>query len=105
MTTTPATVANVIRIQSTQTAFAAIMTGGAVACWGLTAGGGPPGTTTKALIASGVFEVFAAQSAFAALKTDGSVVAWGSSTGGGNSSAVAANQRCLSAQQRYAHNH
>ncbi len=92
---------NVIDVQRTRGAFAALKSDGSVVAWGRASRGGDPtdltglSATVKSLsdlnsdfiadeISSGVKSIFSNMDAFAALKNDGSVIVWGNTQRGGD---------------------
>ncbi len=78
----------VVAIQSTGGAFAALKSNGSVVTWGSSDYGGNSAAVATQL-SSGVRQIFSTGGgAFAALKSDGSVVTWGRSEYGGNSASV-----------------
>ncbi|CAE7275675.1 HERC2, partial [Symbiodinium necroappetens] len=85
----------VVHIQATRSAFAALREDGSVVAWGSPGDGGDCHSVADRLVA--VSEIQAARGAFAALLADGSVVCWGQEDRGGNCAAV--QEQLLDVQQ------
>ena len=77
---------DVIKLQSTDFAFAAILSNGSVVTWGSPNHGGDSSAVKEQL--KDVQQIQATNSAFAAILSDGSVVTWGNPSHGGDSSRV-----------------
>ena len=77
---------NVLEIQGTHWAFAAILANGSVVTWGDPKYGGDCSSVQDQL--KNVQQIHATEGAFAAILPDGSLVAWGQSESGGDCSAV-----------------
>ena len=77
---------NVVQIQATRKAFAAIRGDGSVVTWGPALAGGDSSGVQHEL--QNVEQIQATVSAFAAIRQDGSVVTWGDDEAGGDSSLV-----------------
>lgn len=76
----------ILKIYSTDDAFAALKEDGTVVTWGNAANGGDSSAVAPL---TNVATIFATRTAFAALHNDGTVSTWGGATTGGDSSAVA----------------
>ena len=83
-----------MQIQSTDSAFAAILEDGSVVTWGHAKSGGDSSAVQDQL--KGVQQIQATEQAFAAILEDGCVVTWGDAAFGGDSSAVRADVGSLS---------
>ncbi|CAE7613770.1 unnamed protein product [Symbiodinium microadriaticum] len=88
---------NVVQIQGTTNAFAAICGDGSVVTWGHGRNGGSSKHVQHLL--SNVKAIQASTGAFAAIRDDGSVVTWGHKSMGGDSSAVQAQLKNVSCIQ------
>eukprot|EP00928_Gymnodinium_smaydae_P011631 TRINITY_DN14269_c0_g1_i1.p1 TRINITY_DN14269_c0_g1~~TRINITY_DN14269_c0_g1_i1.p1 ORF type:complete len:881 (-),score=219.76 TRINITY_DN14269_c0_g1_i1:484-3126(-) len=81
------------RLLATDSAYAALLPGGSVVCWGLEGGDVSAAAVAEQLQEGGIVELVATSSAFAARRADGSVITWGNATGGGCSEEVASELR------------
>lgn len=75
---------NVIELESTRGAFAALTDTGGVISWGSSLSGGDSREIPSRITTSGVKKIFATAGAFAALLFDNRCVVWGDKTFGGN---------------------
>jgi hypothetical protein len=72
---------DVVSVEITEFAFAALKSNGSVVCWGDSSSGGVNNTGVD--LSSGVVKLYSNKYAFAALKSNGSVVTWGHASYGG----------------------